>query len=643
METGAALRWTTGAVTAVLVAAGFVLGPHVGNLHNGLIAASFTTVGLYVVAERPGNREGRLFVAVGVAHAVMFAGREYGLHPGPLPGAAWIGWLGVWPLPLVLVLVGVAVMCFPTGRLPSRGWVPVVGVLLALGLILSTVSALWPVEYARTGLIAAHPLTVPGRTVAEAFYRVARPVSYLLFQLTWVVCVAVRVRRARGDEARQMRWFLYTVTVSAAVMVAGLAVWGSPVPGTLTAPLLALAAGAAILRYRLYDIDPVLNRSLVFGTMAVLVTAGYAIVVTGAGHLVDGYGTWLSLLATGLVAVAFEPVRARVQRLADRLVYGRRATPYEALARLSAHFTAPAGGLLDGICGTVADAVGARAVTLWTGTAEELRVASVWPAGEPLPPGTRTLAELTAVPVLHDGRLRGAITVRKPPGEALSSAESRLVGDLAAQAGLVLELRATAQRLVVAGDAARRRLERDLHDGAQQRLVTVAMELGAVVRLAAGTGPAEIADRADDVRRHLLEAIAELRETARGLHPAVLTQDGLAPAIGFLADRSPLPVRLAVSVPRRLPPEVESTAYFVVSEGLTNAAKHSGSATVAVRVELDGPGLIVEVSDEGRGGAEFRPGSGLEGLADRLAILDARLTVDSGPAGTGLRTVIPCA
>jgi signal transduction histidine kinase len=643
VNAGVGLRWAAGTVTAALVAGGFVLGPHVANLHNGLIAVSFTTVGLYVVAKRPGNREGRLFVAVGVAHAVMFAGREYGLHPGPLAGAGWIGWLGVWPLPLVLVLVGVAVMCFPTGRLPSRGWVPVVGVLLALGSILSTVSALWPVEYARTGLVATHPLTLPGRAAAEAFYEVARPVSYLLFQLTWVVCVAVRVRRAHGDEARQMRWFLYAAAVSAAVMVAGLVVWRSPVPGTLAGPLLAFAAGAAILRYRLYDIDPVLNRSLVFGTMAALVTAGYAVVVTGAGRLVGGSGTWLSLLATAIVAVTFEPVRARVQRLADRLVYGRRTTPYEALARLSAHLTAPAGGLLDGICGTVADAVAAREVILWAGTAEELRAVAIWPATTPRPAGTRTLDDLAAVPVRHDGRFRGAITVRKPPGESLSAAESRLVDDLAAQAGLVLELRATAQRLIVAGDEARRRLERDLHDGAQQRLVTVAMELGAVVRLATTTGPAAVAERADEVRRQLLEAIAELREMARGLHPAVLTQDGLGPAIGFLADRSPLPVRLSMSVTRRLPAEVESTAYFVISEGLTNAAKHSGSAAVAVRVQLDGTGLSLEVADEGCGGAEFRPGSGLEGLADRLAILDARLSVDSGPAGTRLRTVIPCA
>ncbi len=630
-------------MTAVLVAGGFALGWHVGNVHNGLIAASFTAVGLFVLRRSPGNPEGRLFVATGVAHAVMFAGRQYALHPGPLPGASWAGWCGVWPLPLVLVLIGVTVMCFPTGRLPSPAWRPVVGVLAVAGLVLSAVSALWPVEYARTGLVAAHPLHLPGAAAAEAFYGVARPVGYLLFQLTWAVCVVLRLRTARGDEARQLRWFVYAVTVSAAIMVAGLLVLRSPVPGALSAPLIAVAAGAAILKYRLYDIDPVINRSLVFGAMAVLVTAGYAVVVTGVGRLVDGHGTLLSLAATAVVAVAFEPLRRRVQQLADRLVYGRRSTPYEALARLSAHLTAPAGGLLDGICTTVADAVGAREVVLWTGPPEELKAIAIWPAGSPVPTDPRRLEDVDGVPVRHDGGFRGAITVVKAPGEPLSGAERRLVGDLAAQAGLVLEVRATAQRLVAAGDAARRRLERDLHDGAQQRLVTVAMELGAVVRAATAAGAADVAVQASAVRAQLLEATAELREMARGLHPAVLTQDGLEAAVGFLADRSPVPVRVSVSVGRRLPAEAEATAYFVVSEGLTNAAKHAAATVVSVTVELTGAGLVVEVRDDGTGGAAARPGSGLEGLMDRLAILDARLAVDSGPAGTRLRTVIPCA
>ena len=631
-----------GTVTAALVGGGAALGLHVGNLHNGLIAVSFTAVGLFVVHRRPGNREGQLFVVTGVAHAVMFAGRQYALHAGPLPGASWAGWIGVWPLPLVLVIAGVTIMSFPTGRLPARGWRPVVGSLALVGVVLAAVSALWPVEYARTALVAGHPLHLPGFAAADAFYRVARPAGYLLFQLTWAACVVVRLWRARGDEARQVRWFGYAVTLSAAVMVLGLVGWHSPVPGTLTMPLVAVAAGAAILKYRLYDIDPVINKSLVFGAMATIVTLGYVAVVTGVGRLVGGNRTLLSLVATAVVAVAFEPLRRRVQRLADRIVYGHRAGPYESLARLSAHLAAPAGGLLDGICRTVADGVGAREVVLYTGPPDALRAVSVWPGTAVLPPEPRTLAGLDAVPVLHDGRFRGALTLRKAPGENLSAAEKQLVGDLAGQAGLVLELRATAQRLVTAGDAARRRLERDLHDGVQQRLVTVAMELGAVVQLATATGTPAVAARAGSVRAQLLEATAELREMARGLHPAVLTQDGLEAALGFLADRSAVPVRLEVTVDRRLRPEVEATAYFVVSEGLANTAKHAGAALVAVRAELAGALLLVEVADDGGGGAAMVPGSGLEGLADRLATLGARLTVDSGPTGTRLATVIPC-
>ncbi|MEV6490447.1 hypothetical protein AB0M20_17740 [Actinoplanes sp. NPDC051633] len=373
--TRTALGPAVGAVTAALVAGGFALGVHVGNLHNGLIAASFTAVGLFVVRRRPGNRVGRLFVATGVGHAVMFFGRQYGLHAGPLPGASWIGWLGIWPLPIVLVIVGVTVMCFPTGRLPSPRWRPVVAAMIAAGVALAAVSALWPVEYARTALVAPHPLSLPGFAAADAFYRVARNVAYPLIQVAWVACVVARLRRARGDEARQLRWFVYAVTLSAVVMLAGWVVWRSPVPGALSAPVMAVAAGAAILKYRLYDIDLVINKSLVWGAMAAVVTLGYAAVVAGVGRLVGGHGMALSIVATAIVAVAFEPLRRRVQRLADRLIYGHRASPYEALARLSAQLAAPAGGLLDGICRTVADGVGARQVVLYTGNGTSCRSA----------------------------------------------------------------------------------------------------------------------------------------------------------------------------------------------------------------------------------------------------------------------------
>ncbi|MFI5909350.1 sensor histidine kinase [Dactylosporangium sp. NPDC051541] len=610
---GRVLAAVTGVVVALLVAGGAVLGLHVGNLHNGLIAVSFTAVGLYVVRRLPGHREGWLFVATGAAHAVMYFGRQYGLYERSLPGAAWVGWLGVWPLPLVLVLVGVTIMGFPDGRLPGRGWTAIVAGLTGGAAGLAVVSALWPVEYTRIGL-NQHPIDLPGREGAMAVFTVGRAVLYPAIQVVWAVCVILRLRRAEGDEARQIRGFVAVVALTALGMVVGVAGWGTPVPGTLMAPLVALAAGAEILRHRLYDLDPVINKALVFGVLAGLVTAGYAAIVVGVGTLLGGHQTVLALLAVAAVAVAFEPVRRLAQRWADRLVHGHRATPYESLARMSASASAA------GLCTTIAEAVGAREVVLWPATAE------------PPEPG---------FPIVHNGQHLGALTVHKAPGERLSAAERRLVVDLAAQAGLILALQASAQRLVAAGDEARRRLERDLHDGAQQRLVTVALELGGLIRLAAGRP--ELAERAEAVRAELLRATAELRETARGIHPAVLTQDGLEAALGFLADRSPIPVRVRVHVGRRPPAEVESTAYFLVSEALTNAAKHSGATLVEVCCALTDDGLDLAVVDNGGGGTALSPGGGLEGLADRLTMLGARLAVESSAAGTTLRTVIPCA
>jgi signal transduction histidine kinase len=251
--------------------------------------------------------------------------------------------------------------------------------------------------------------------------------------------------------------------------------------------------------------------------------------------------------------------------------------------------------------------------------------------------------------VVHRGRVLGAITVTKPVGEPSSRAERQLLEDLAAQTGLVIdhqaqaaEVKAAARRIVTAADAARRRIERDLHNGVQHRLVTLGLELGGLAEKAAAAGDADVAVRAESARRQLLEATAELREMARGLHPSVLTQDGLEPALANLADRSPIPVRLRVSVADRQPADVEATAYFLISEAITNTARHSGASFVEVVANLDHLGLRVEVADDGVGGADPAAGSGLQGLADRLAALGALLETESPlGGGTRLRTVIP--
>ncbi|GAA3239950.1 hypothetical protein GCM10017691_41560 [Pseudonocardia petroleophila] len=643
-----------------LVAYGATLDFHVGNLHNALLALTFAGVGLYVLRARPAHRVGLLFVGLGVASALMFFGRQAGLHSPALPGGAWLAWVSIWLVPLVMAAAGVAVMVFPTGRHLSRRWRAASFAMVGLAILVAFASALWPIEddWRRGGL--TFPFDIGG---ADAARTVAAPLMltcYVGFQVLWAAAVVVRLRRADGDEARQLRWFVFAVTVSVLVLVTGDLAWGTPLPGLLTLPLVPLAAGVAIVRYRLYDIDPVINKTLVGGAMVLLISVGYVGVVVGAGALVPVSDRVLALVATAAVAVAFEPVRRRAQALADRLVYGRRVTPYETLSRLSAQLSRNDEGLLVGLAATIGGGVGASEVVVWVGDAERMQAVAAWPARPPV--GPRSLAELGSRrelvrPVRHDGVVQGALVLTTTPGVPLTPAEDRLLGDLVAQTGLVIdhrarleqvarqasELQAAARRIVTAEDSARRRIERNLHDGVQQRLVSLGMALGAMVERAAATGCPDLVREAEHARRQLLDATAELRDTARGLHPAVLTLDGLDAALANLVDRSPVLVRLHVDLDRRPPPEVEATAYFLVSEALTNAARHAGASVVDVDVSLDGDRLTVEVSDDGAGGAELEPGGGLHGLADRLSALGARLQVVSPPGGgTTVRAELTC-
>lgn len=219
---------------------------------------------------------------------------------------------------------------------------------------------------------------------------------------------------------------------------------------------------------------------------------------------------------------------------------------------------------------------------------------------------------------------------------ALVLDNERLAAEVRSQ---LAEVRASRARIVAATDAERQRIERNLHDGAQQRLVTLSVALG-LASARADAPSSEVLSRAQD---EVEEALAELRELARGIHPTLLREAGLCAAIEALARRAPLPVVVETSVPDRLPDRVELAAYFLVSEALTNVAKHAAASRATVRVEREGGRLRVEVTDDGVGGARFRPASGLAGLRDRLQALDARLDVESESGrGTSVRAQIPC-
>ena len=225
----------------------------------------------------------------------------------------------------------------------------------------------------------------------------------------------------------------------------------------------------------------------------------------------------------------------------------------------------------------------------------------------------------------------------------LALENERLTAEVLTQLG---EVRASRARIVLAGDAERRRVERDLHDGAQQRLVTLALALRIARDRLDGSDP-RVGASLDQASHELDLALAELRALARGLHPTVLTEEGLAAAVEALGDRSPVPVAVFVApevAERRCATDVEAAAYFVVAEALTNVAKYAHASRSTVRIGRTEGVLSVEITDDGVGGADVGRGSGLRGLDDRVAAAGGRFDVVSVPgAGTTVRAEIPCA
>jgi signal transduction histidine kinase len=251
-------------------------------------------------------------------------------------------------------------------------------------------------------------------------------------------------------------------------------------------------------------------------------------------------------------------------------------------------------------------------------------------------------------PVIIKGRPWGALVVARnrqwvlpADTETRLAAFNELVGTAIANAEASAEVAASRARVIAAADQARRRIERDLHDGAQQRLVSLALQL----RQAQAAVPPGLADLGTELDRAVTaanSALDEVGEIARGIHPAVLTSGGLRPAVRALAHRSPVPIRLQECTDRRLPAYVEVTAYYVIAEALTNATKHARAAAVSIRAEVSGEVLVVTVDDDGVGGADPARGTGLTGLKDRVEALGGAMRIESPPsAGTMLRAQLP--
>jgi signal transduction histidine kinase len=420
--------------------------------------------------------------------------------------------------------------------------------------------------------------------------------------------------------------------------------------------------GVAIMKYRLYDIDVVISRTIVYGSLAAFITAVYVLVVVGIGALGSGSlhtgsrpNLGLSILATAVVAVAFQPVRERVQHLANRLVFGRRATPYEALSE----FAGRMGGayatqdVLPRMARVLAEGTGAERADVWLKTGSTLRAGASWPPdAEAPPPVTMAGGAPPAIAganrvtlVSYQGETLGALSVAKRPGENLTPVEGKLMADLGAQAGLLLrnigltqqlrarlaDLQASRLRIVAAADDQRRRIERDIHDGAQQQLLAIASTL-ALAESVAGQDDERERALVAQLKTETSGALATLRELARGIYPPLLADQGLATAVHAQAAKAPGPVEVSADGIGRYPAEIETAVYFCCVEALHNAARHAPGSALRIILADTGQGPEFEVTDDGPG---FDPaavaGSGLRNMSDRLAALGGSCQVDSSP------------
>ena len=652
-----------------------------GNVADGVAGvtfiAAFATTGALLVWKRPANPIGWLLSASGLSYAFAVTGLLLLQFPGTRAWGNWLGWLFFIGVGLVVFVL----LLFPTGSLPSRRWRPVAWAAVAGNAAWALGNAFAPVP-AASG--APSPIGVAGP--AGRIFDILTGAGALLIVATGlaaIVSLVFRYRRARAVEREQLKWLVYAGGLMVVAVLAVTPIEQALGPSTNAAnnlenaisssvvALVPIAIGIAIFRYHLYDIDVVINKTLVYGSLAVFITGVYVAIVVGIGSLAQRGGRpslALSIAATAVVAIAFQPVRAWVQRLANRLVYGRRATPYQVLADFAGRMAGAyaAEDLLPRMARILAEGTGATRVDVWLKGGEVFHDGATWPAGLPsLPPARATAADVPAfagadriLPVRYEGEVLGALSVSKRPGESLTPTEDRLLADLAAQVGLVLknaglreqllarleEIRASRQRLVAAQDEERRRIERNIHDGAQQQLVALAIKLSITESLI-GTDTEGEREMLAELRQDAAGAVEDLRDLARGIYPPLLASAGLAAALEAQARKAPVPTSVTADGVGRYPQEVEAAVYFCVLEALQNVAKYAGASRAGVRLAASGHHLRFEVTDDGAG---FDPqaqgyGTGLQGMADRLHAHGGSLDVRSEPgAGTTVAGRLPC-
>jgi len=595
---------------------------------------AYGVLGAVILNRRPAHPIGWLLLASGAVIGLTHIGSGYAAWAlaGDPDRSGWTVALWIpstWWVPALVVPLVFVPLLFPDGRLPSPRWRPWAWVAAAFG-------ALWSAGF----LFAEgpldeppepeNPLGVPGIDVLQSL-GILLPAAVGMA----ITGVIVRRRRVTGVEREQLRWLMFSCGVVGvcAVLLVFAGEWG-PLPAAITLVAVAavpLAVTVAITRYRLYDIDLVINRTLVYGGLTAAVLAAYMAVVVVAGQLVGARIEWReSVLVTALVTMAAYPLRGLLQRGVNRWMYGDRDDPYSAMSRLAqrlADAVTPA-ALLTAVADTVGQTLRLPYVAVELAGRPDASAASYG----------RLRGEPHRIPLMHQGEAVGTLVLgTRSPGERFSSADLQVLDDVARQAAvaahavrLAEDLQRARERLVLAREEERRRLRRDLHDGIGSALAGIALQAGNARRaLTLPEGTEEANAWLARLEEHAASAVIDVRRVVNDLRPPALDELGLGGALRAWAEGAAIPVDVTAQPLPALSAGVEVAAYRIVVEAVTNVLRHANATHCSVRIE-SGVELTLEVSDDGRGlPAAHLAGVGLSSMRERALELGGSCTVVS--------------
>ena len=621
---------------------------------NAPLSLGFATVGALVVSRRPEKGLGWLYLGSSLAMAItvfVFEYAEYGLvvDPGDVPGATAAAWVSSWVWALGFApLFTLGLLLYPDSRLPGVRWRWAALASIAAVLCLALPSAL------ASGPLENHPMVdnPVGLDWADPVLRLLERIGFplmLVGVVSGVAALAVRWRRAPagGVQRRQITLPLVPAACVCLALLSELLIssswWPATVVVTLAISSVPVAVGIAILRHHLYDIDVVLNRSLVYVGLTAGVIGLYGAVVWALGSQLGSGIT--SVIATGVVAALVLPLRTALQRLVDRTMYGDLGDPYAALSRLTTRLQGAAapGESLAAIAEAIA--VSLRLPYVAVETADGVLVSS----------GHSDGSQPVDWPLTHQGEHVGRLLVEGRDRRPLSARDEALLADLARPAGAAVfaaslsdALRASRTGLVKAREEERRRLRRDLHDGLGPTLAGVGLGLDVASGLI-DRDPDGAKHLLADLKREAVEALDDIRRIVYDLRPPALDELGLVAALRQQAERvSARSPGLAVLIEAppclpRLAAATEVTAYRIVLEAVSNTAKHAQATRCQVVLRAEENLLCLEIRDDGVGIAEgTRSGVGIAAMRERAAEIGGQCRVDMNvSAGSCVVALLP--